>query len=187
MRNWEWRTFMPQTDVEQKISQYPLTWLSESLDVYILSELSMDNIKVRDNFIKIKMLQLVAKDGLEQWQLVKREPFPLPLAEVQAISRVYRVPMPEFAKDTYSFEEFVELATKDERIICVVVDKNRRLYDVDDCLVEVADLKFGDKTIITMAIESENPDKVRATKTLLGLDGLENVNYVTAIKRMYKK
>lgn len=92
--------------------------------------------------------------------------------------------MPEFAKDICTFEEFVELTKRDEQIICVTVNKDRRLYHVDGCLVEVADLKLEYKAITTVAIELEDPDKVRATKTMFGFDRIENINYVTAIKRM---
>ncbi|PIE35586.1 hypothetical protein CSA56_03650 [candidate division KSB3 bacterium] len=183
---WEWRTFTHQPDVEEKISQYPLTRQVESSDVYILSELSMENTKVRNDLMDIKSLQVVTKDGLEQWKPVKKEKFPLPLSEVQEMFRTFRVPMPKFLKDTCSFDEFVELAKKDDRIICVTVDKSRRLYDVDGCIVEVADLKIAGRSIMTVAVELEDPDKVRETIKMLGLTGLENMNYVTAIKRMHK-
>jgi hypothetical protein len=183
---WEWRTFTHQTDVEEKISTYPLTRQAESSDVYILSELSMENTKVRNDLMDIKSLQVVTKDGLEQWKPVKKEKFPLPLSEVQEMFRTFRVPMPEFSKETCTFDEFVELVKTDERIIWVTVDKSRRLYDVDGCIVEVADLNIEEKSIMTVAVELEDPDKVRETMKMLGLTGLENINYVTAIKRMHK-
>jgi hypothetical protein len=94
--------------------------------------------------------------------------------------------MPEFLKETCTFDEFIELVKTDDRIICVTVDKSRRLYDVDGCIVEVADLKIAGKSIMTVAVELEDPDKVRETMKMLGLTGLENINYVTAIKRMHK-
>ncbi len=183
---WEWRTFTHQTDVEEKISTYPLTRQVESSDVYILSELSMENTKVRNDVMDIKSLQVVTKDGLEQWKPVKKEKFPLPLAEVQEMFRVFKVPMPEFSKEACTFDEFLELVKTDDRIICVTVDKSRRLYDVDGCIVEVADLKIEGKSIMTVAVELGDPDKVRATMKMLGLTGLENINYVAAIKRMHK-
>jgi hypothetical protein len=68
----------------------------------------------------------------------------------------------------------------------VTVDKSRRLYDVDGCIVEVADLKIEGKPVMTVAVELEDPEKVRATMKMLGLTGLENINYVTAIKRLHK-
>jgi hypothetical protein len=183
---WEWRTFTHQTDVEKKISKYPLTRQAESSDVYILSELSMENTKVRNDLMDIKSLQVVTKDGLEQWKPVKKEKFPLPLSEVQEMFRTFRVPMPEFLKETCTFDEFIELVKTDDRIMCVTVDKSRRLYDVDGCIVEVADLNIEEKSIMTVAVELEDPDKVRETMKMLGLTGLENINYVTAIKRMHK-
>ncbi len=183
---WEWRTFTHQPDVETKIATYPLTRQVESSDVYILSELSMENAKVRNDLMDIKSLQVVTKDGLEQWKPVKKEKFPLPLEEVRKMFGVFRVPMPEFSKDTCTFDEFVELIKTDDRIICVTVEKSRRLYDVDGCIVEVADLKIAGKSIMTVAVELEDPDKVRGTMKMLGLTGLENINYVTAIKQMHK-
>lgn len=183
---WEWRTFTHQTDIETKISTYPLTRQVESSDVYILSELSMENTKVRNDLMDIKSLQVVTKGGLEQWKPVKKEKFPLSLEEVRKMFNVFKVPMPEFSKDTCTFDEFIELVKTDERIICVTVDKSRRLYDVDGCIVEVADLEVAGKSIMTVAVELEDPEKVRATMKMLGLTELENINYVTAIKRMHK-
>jgi hypothetical protein len=183
---WEWRTFTHQTDAKEKISKYPITRQVESSDVYILSELSMENTKVRNDLMDIKSLQVVTKDGLEQWKPVKKENFPLPLSEVEEMFRIFKVPMPEFSKETCTFDEFVELVGTDDRIICVTVDKSRRLYDVDGCIVEVADLDIEGKSIMTVAVELEDPDKVRETMKMLGLAGLENINYVTAIKRMRK-
>ncbi len=183
---WEWRTFTHQPDVEKKIAAYPLTRQVESSDVYILSELSLENTKVRDDLMDIKSLQVVTKDGLEQWKPVKKEKFPLPLSEIQEMFGVFKVPMPEFSKESCTFDEFVELVKTDARIMCVTVDKSRRLYDVDGCIVEVADLKIEGKSVMTVAVELEDPDKVRATMKMLGLTGLENINYVTAIKRMHK-
>ena len=173
---WEWRTFTHQTDVKEKISKYPLTRQVESSDVYILSELSMENTKIRNDLMEIKSLQVVTKDGLEQWKPVKKEKFPLPLSEVQEMFRTFRVPMPEFLKETCTFDEFIELVKTDDRIICVTVDKSRRLYDVDGCIVEVAGLKIEGKSIMTVAVELEDPDKVRETMKMLGLTGLENIN-----------
>ena len=183
---WEWRTFTHQPDVETKIATYPLTRQVESSDVYLLSELSMENAKVRNDLMDIKSLQVVTKDGLEQWKPVKKEKFPLALEEVRKMFGVFRVPMPEFSKDTCTFDEFVELIKTDDRIICVTVEKSRRLYDVGGCIVEVADLRIAGKSIMTVAVELEDPDKVRDTMKMLGLTGLENINYVTAIKQMHK-
>ncbi len=183
---WEWRTFTHQSGVEEKVSKYPLTRQVESSDVYILSELSMENTKVRDELMDVKSLQVVTKDGLEQWKPVKKEKFPLSLEEIRVMFGTFRVPMPEFSKESCGFDEFVELVKTDDRIICVTVDKSRRLYDVDGCIVEVADLKIEGKAIKTVAVELEDPDKVRETMKMLGLTGLENINYVTAIKRMHK-
>ncbi len=183
---WEWRTFTHQPDVETQIATYPLTRQVESSDVYILSELSMENAKVRNDLMDIKSLQVVTKDGLEQWKPVKKEKFPLSLDEVRKMFGVFRVPMPEFSQDTCTFDEFVELVKTDDRLICVTVDKSRRLYDVDGCIVEVADLKIAGRSIMTVAVELEDPDKVREIIHMLGLTGLENINYVTAIKQMHK-
>jgi len=63
------------------------------------------------------------------------------------------------------------------------VFKNRTGYMIDDCIVEIADLRFNETAIRTIAVEMADPDLVMKTVNSLGLGEFENINYVSALKR----
>ena len=61
---WEWRTFTNDLKkAEENIRKFPEGKTRESAEVYILSEVSMDNTKVRDDLMDIKTLQHVNVPG----------------------------------------------------------------------------------------------------------------------------
>lgn len=160
--------------------------LRESSDIYILSELSMENTKVRNNVMDIKSLQRVTEDGLEQWKPIKKAEFPLLVREIKEVFQVFNVPVPPLSQEEYALDEFLRLIKEDDNFISLTVDKSRSIYTISECIVELSDLVVEGRPIKTIAVELEDPEKVRDTVKVLGLSGLENINYVVALKRMHR-
>ena len=52
------------------------------------------------------------------------------------------------------------------------------------CIAEVAQVLVNGAGVSTACLEAEDPDQVLSAAVELGLTGLENVNYLTAIKRI---
>lgn len=181
---WEWRTWEEDLALDIDLKDYEHTKHIESSEVYVLSTKCDENPKVRENKMDIKSLQLVNDDKLEAWKPVKKVTFPLPREELIELYKVFNISSPEFEEDSYTFDEFIDLAKKDEKLLAFYVDKNRDLYDVDGCIVEYATVKVDGRLFKTVAAELPDPEKVKQTVQKMGLWGKENINYVKALKRI---
>ena len=62
--------------------------------------------------------------------------------------------------------------------------KRRFAFTVNDCMTELVEVWINGAGLHTVAVESTDPAAVSETKSMLGLDDLENVNYLRAIKRV---
>ncbi len=183
---WEWRHFAKEIKLDIDLDKYEKTRHVESTEMYVPSTVVDENPKFRDNKMDVKSLQKVNSDGLEQWKPVIKVEFPLPVSEMEKVYDIYRLVMPDFGKDTVTYEEFLAAAKKDPRLLPVEVVKTRDLYDVDGCIVEYATVLIEGKKYITAAAEDPDPEKVKRTVKKLGLWGKENINYVKAIKESVK-
>ncbi len=182
---WEWRTFGDAFGAAEKnILAFPPDKVRSSSEVYILSRNSMDNTKIRDMLMDIKTLRQVNGDKLEQWFPVMKAGFPLAHAVLADVFKAWKAAPPRLAREAYGYEEFLsELVAPHADLRMVRVDKERRGFMINGCIVEIADLKFDGTPIRTVAVEKEDPAAVMQTVRQLGLEGFENVNYLKALKR----
>jgi exopolyphosphatase/guanosine-5'-triphosphate,3'-diphosphate pyrophosphatase len=181
---WEWRTFGSDFgEAESRIAAHSVTRRLQSSEVYILSARSNDNTKIRDALMDIKALQRINDEGLEQWVPVMKEGFPITADVLRELYDHWKVAAPELKDAEYSYERFIEeFVGGHPDLTAVDVFKDRTGYMIDDCIVEVADLRFDDTAIRTIAVEMADPDRVMSTVKRLGLDGFPNINYVRALK-----
>lgn len=182
---WEWRTFGKTFgEAETKINSFPKDKVRNSSEVYILSKKSMDNTKIRDMLMDIKSLQQVNEDKLEQWYPIMKAGFPLTHEILDNVFRAWKTKAPAYRQEVYGYDEFLhDLVEPHPDLRIVKVEKERYGFMINECIVEIADLKFDGKPVRTVAVEMEDPDKVMATVKELWLDGFENVNYLKALKR----
>ncbi len=183
---WEFRTFANDLGkAEENIRKYPEGKTRESDEVYILSEVSMDNTKVRDNLMDIKTLEQVNEDRLEQWNPIMKGTFPLPVAEIVKVFKCFKVAVPAFARTEYTFEQYLaEVIAASSLLKAVNVHKKRTGFTINDCIVEIAEVTVNGTTIKTAAVEMEDPAKVIATVREVGLDTFPNINYLRGLKNM---
>jgi hypothetical protein len=183
---WEWRTFTNDLGkAEENIRKFPEGKTRESSEVYILSEVSMDNTKVRDNLMDIKTLQQVNEDRLELWLPIMKGMFPLPVSEIEKVFRCFKVALPEFQRSEYTFEQYLAEIIKPSKLLKAVnVMKKRTGFTVNNCIVEIAEVKVEDKWIKTAAVEMENPAMVIKTVRELALDAFPNINYLRGLKNL---
>lgn len=182
---WEWRTFgQDLKDGIEAIQKFPLGKERESAEIYILSEKSNDNTKIRDELMDIKTLLRVNKEGLEQWTPILKAGFPIHITDLAVVYKAFNIAMPYFERDAYSYEQYLkELIEPAAELHAVDVFKRRFGYTIDDCIVEIAEVKFNGKPLKTIAVEHADPDLVSQTVRKLGLDHYENVNYIKAMKQ----
>lgn len=183
---WEWRTFTNDLKkAEENIRKHTEGKSRESAEVYILSEVSMDNTKVRDNLMDIKTLQQVNEDRLELWLPIMKGTFPLPVAEIEKVFKCFRVSMPKLSRDQYTFEQYLDEVIRPSKLLKAVnVLKKRTGFTINNCIVEIADVKVDDKWIKTAAVEMEDPSMVIKTVRELELDTFPNINYLRGLKNL---
>jgi hypothetical protein len=182
---WEWRTFGQNFGgAEARINSFPCDKVRNSSEVYILSRKSLDNTKIRDMLMDIKTLQQVNGDKLEQWFPVMKAGFPLTHDVLEQVFRAWKAETPSLTREAYGYEEFLrELVEPHTDLRAVRVEKERHGFMINDCIVEIANLKFDGQSIRTVAVEMEDPENVIKTVKQLTLDSFENINYLRALKR----
>ncbi len=183
---WEWRTFTNDLGkAGENLRKHGEEKTRESSEIYILSEVSMDNTKVRDGLMDIKTLQQVNEDRLEQWLPIMKGKFPLPGAEIEKVFRCFRVAPPKLNKAEYTFEQYLdELIRPSQLLRAVDVFKKRTGFTINKCIVEIAEVRVDGKWITTAAVEMEDPALVITTVRELGLDAFPNINYLRGLKNL---
>jgi exopolyphosphatase/guanosine-5'-triphosphate,3'-diphosphate pyrophosphatase len=181
---WEWRTFGHAFgSAEDKIKTYSAK-VRESSEVYILSTKSMDNTKIRDMLMDIKYLVQVNEKKLEQWYPLLKAGFPITPEDLRQTIKAWKIDVPDSDVRQYTYDDFLNVFVKRHPALRMVhVYKERHGFTINNCIVEIANLKFDNEPIRTVAVEHEDPALVYETVKLLGLDGFENINYLKALKK----
>ena len=160
-------------------------WLRHSQETYIMSRTNdINNTKIRDGKMDIKTyVQTV--DTLEQWNPVTKTEFPVSTHFLKSdIFPAFQVEMPVFEKIEYTMDEFMAIVTEHPDLQAVSVVKERFGYVVNDTICEVGNILINGAKVMT--INSESIELVDIKKTIIdvGLDGVENINYLQTIKRV---
>ncbi|ABR47314.1 conserved hypothetical protein [Alkaliphilus metalliredigens QYMF] len=183
---WEWRTFANEFgEAEERIKKHERGNLKFSEEKYILSKGSNENTKFRDDLMDIKSLQEVNQDSLEQWYPTMKDTFPMTKEKIAVLFTDYfKAPVPQFKKEAYTFEAFLEELIKPcDELEVVDVKKERHIYVINMAVVEIAEAQFNGIPMRTICVEHADPDNVMKIVRELGLEGFENINYITAMKK----
>ena len=187
----EFRTFGQNFDEATKLMARLSTpvpkkvWERHSDEIYILSKTNdVNNTKIRDGKMDIKTyIQTV--DGLEQWNPLMKGEFPIATKVLRdEVWPAFQVDMPNFDKDTYTMEEFLAMVDADENLQAVKVHKHRFGYMVNDTICEVGNVLINGAKVVTINSESTETEDITKTLKDTGLEGVENINYLQAIKRV---
>jgi exopolyphosphatase/guanosine-5'-triphosphate,3'-diphosphate pyrophosphatase len=171
---WEWRTFGEQFGgAEDVLASTAQECAVESDERYLTSAEGVDAVKVRDGLMDVKHLERVNGDGLELWKPVMKSPLPISPGDAQAVLAALRIPA-RLDADAYDLADLSEAAGGALRI--VPVHKVRRHASIGGCMAELTDLSTGERSIRTIAIESEHPAHVIAAVRELGLGSRPNVS-----------
>jgi len=160
-------------------------WERESSEIYIVSKTNdVNNTKIRDGKMDIKtFVQTV--DGLEQWNPLMKGEFPISKETlVNEVFPAFQVEMPALKKDSYTLEEFLQMIKNHADLQAVKVHKSRYGYMVNDTICEVAEVLINGAVVISVNSESTEIEDIKKTISDLSLDGVENINYLQAIKRV---
>ena len=158
-------------------------WERYSEEIYILSRTNdVNNTKIRDGKMDIKTyVQTV--DGLEQWNPLIKGEFPIKTSVLkQEVFPAFQVAIPMLTKDTYTYDEFIEIIKNHPDLQAVRVSKERYGYMVNDTICEFGFVKINGAQIVTINSESTEVEDIKKTIKDVGLEGVENINYLQAIK-----
>jgi hypothetical protein len=160
-------------------------WERHSDEIYILSRTNdINNTKVRDGKMDIKTyVQTV--DGLEQWNPLMKGEFPIQASVLEnEVFPAFQVAMPELTKDVYTFGEFMEIIEGHPDLAAVKVHKQRFGYMVNNTICEYGEVLINGARVMTINSESTEVADIKKTVNEIGLEGVENINYLQAIKRV---
>jgi exopolyphosphatase/guanosine-5'-triphosphate,3'-diphosphate pyrophosphatase len=176
---WEWRTFGEHLEgAEERLGAIDPERVAESDESYLLSAEGADAVKLRDGLMDVKHLEAVDEDGLQLWKPVMKAPLPVSAADARTVLAALRVPAP-LSADAYDVTDLVSAAGGAVRV--VDVHKTRRHTTIGGCMAELTDLRAGDRSARTIAIESEDPARVIAAVRALGLGSRPNVSVPRAL------
>lgn len=153
-------------------------------ETYVLSARTNEtNVKVRDGLLDIKVKAGETPDGYEIFQPRGKFQFPVRREELATILSHLRVDIP-LDQETYTFEEFVDIARRHPDLVPVKVEKMRYGFTIDGVICEYALVYFNGALLESACVESEDYVAMRAVVESLGLASMPNVSYIRAAKRV---
>ena len=160
-------------------------WVRHSPETSIMSRTNdINNTKIREGKMDIKTyVQTV--DELEQWNPLTKTEFPVSIDFLKSdIFPAFQVDLPDFKNNEYTVDEFLVMVKNHSDLQAVSVIKERFGYMVNDTICEVGNILINGAKVMTINSESTELDDIKKTMSDVGLDGVENINYLQAIKRV---
>ncbi len=160
-------------------------WQRTSEEYYIVTRsTSTNNLKIRDSKMDIKtFVQTV--DGFEQWKPLMKGEFPLKKDVIeQSVFPPLGLDASYLKKESYTIDEFLKMVRMIHDAAVVRVAKQRYGYMVEGVICEVADVLINGARVSTVSCESTSVEDLRRVVFNVGLEGVENINYLEAIKRV---
>ncbi|MCL1051381.1 hypothetical protein L2755_17355 [Shewanella abyssi] len=160
-------------------------WHRESDEIYIMSRTNdLNNTKIRDGKMDVKSY-VTTTDGLEQWDPKLKAEFPISKQQlVDEIFPAFMVELPELTEVEYSFDAFIALIDSHPDLQAVKIHKERFGYMVNNTICEVANVLVNGAKIVSINSESTELEDIQQTIKDVKLVGVENINYLQAIKRI---
>ena len=176
---WEWRTFGDGFgEADARFAAMEPEGIQESDEIYLVSSIPDKVVKVRAGLMDVKSLERVDEAGLEQWVPVLKVEMPLSPEDADRFSATLGVPVRASDQGRYTLEELVaELAASYPEMRVVPVHKKRLRFRIGGCMTEMTEVVVEGKRARTVAVESEDPDRVVAVVKDLGLSGRKNTSY----------
>ena len=124
-------------------------------------------------------------DGLEQWNPLTKTEFPVSMDFLKSdIFPAFQVDIPSLDKSEYTMDKFLEMVKSQSELQAVSVVKERFGYMVNNTICEVGNVIINGAKVMSINSESTELDDIKKTMSDVGLDGVENINYLQAIKRV---
>ncbi|MHB1312631.1 MAG: hypothetical protein ACYC3L_11505 [Gemmatimonadaceae bacterium] len=160
-------------------------WERRSDEIYIVSHATDGRItKIRDGKIDIKAwVQTVST--LEQWEPRMKGAFPMSAAVLRdEVWPALQVRPPNLPAGDCELTDFLALVHEHPDLQAVRVRKVRHGYMVHETFCEYVVVHVNGARVVSVCTESTDIPSVQRTIADTGMTGLENINYLQAIKRV---
>ena len=159
----------------------------ESAEIYLLSRATdRCNAKIRDGLLDVKRL-LGESCGLQQWMPILKASFPLDATALAACLSCLAIGMPAPVRSVDTADNFIREAIGASRLLVAAsISKRREIFTLDGCIAEFAAVTVAaipDTVLHTVAIESDDAERLLALAAGLGIGDLPNRSYVQELKR----
>jgi hypothetical protein len=160
-------------------------WERRSTEIYIMSRTNdVNNTKIRDGKMDVKAF-VQAVSGLEQWNPLMKAECPMPAALLlDEVFPAFQAGAPELVRESYDQDAFLQLVAAHPDLQPVRVVKQRFGYMVNDTICEYAVVLINGARVVSVNSESTDVAAILQTIEDLRLGGVENINYLQAIKRV---
>ncbi len=160
-------------------------WERHSDEIYILSAKNdINNTKIRDGKMDIKTYVQTVQ-GLEQWNPLMKGEFPIKTEVLRnEVFPAFMVDMPSITTEEVSYDEFINMVKNHPDLAAVRVHKQRLGYMVNNTICEYGEVLINGARLVTINSESTEVEDILKTMQDVGLEGVENINYLQAIKRV---
>ncbi|MGB4902970.1 MAG: hypothetical protein WBP00_19485 [Saprospiraceae bacterium] len=160
-------------------------WDRHSDEIYIVSRaITHNNTKIRDGLLDIKTL-IETKQGLEKWNPLLKVVFPISVDALRdEIFPALQADMPTFDQNNIHMAAFLEMVHVHPKLVAVRIHKQRSAYLVNNAICETGSVLINGARVETICIESTEMDDILKAINEIGLAGIENINYLQAIKRV---
>ena len=184
---WEWRTFDISKEEGQKYFSKDECYRSlDSEEIYILSELSNDNIKLRFEFMDMKFPLRIDENALELWTVALKAPFPISIHNLSLLFKGLGLPLPKLNQNEFSKEEFFNIIKSFKELHLITVTKIRHGFRPSGVRSELAEIVINGKQYFTISFENEDQTKVWELVKKHGLTLKQNTNYIKFLKNNIK-
>jgi exopolyphosphatase/guanosine-5'-triphosphate,3'-diphosphate pyrophosphatase len=183
---WEWRTFGssfgPAEDAVSELASGsdPI----ESEELYLLST-DDANVKIRDGLMDIKVLREVDRAGLERWEPVVKQGFPLSAEDAGRVLEALGISRPGEMRPAYELGGFLEeLVRPSGAVREAKIEKRRARFRVNGCMAELTEVIAAGRSTRSVAIESEDAAAVVEAVRGVGLGGYINTSYPRGLRAL---
>lgn len=178
---------LPHPAVSILHSSWPLIGAERRTDIYLATAFSdLDLVKLRDG--RQMEVKRRGEDAgpLQFWTMPMSRPFPLPSPALASLADPLGLPAqlpPEAAQSPAHL--LVEIDAMEAAVVPRTVRKSRLLFRQGGCRAEICRVSLSGWTGLTVALEAEDRDSMRAAVEALALDLLPNRSYGEVLIRLF--
>ncbi len=193
---WEWRAFGDDFgEAEQRIRFHPRRVLEEGRIGYLLSRHAGDRITADERRLLVEEPSCIGlppearspagDESLVAWRTVLLHPFPIGRETMRELARTLgHEAKPAQPPSSVAGPGSLMAAFSGHPDLAVVETAFRRgFYLVNDCVVELGELSFGDRRLRTVAVAMERRDRILEAVKGLALGRFESSSHVAMFKR----